>query len=446
MLAKIGDPKRSRRGNNRAVGRSATVCVAVVAALSLAACGSSSSSKSASTPTTSVPASTGATSVSASAPGTSVSASAAAPSASAAVATVSASATSASVSAPATTASAATPGANVAAAKTAIAAYIGHPSAFPITEPLPSKLPAGKKFVYLQCSTPICGLVGQLLQGAVQAIGGKMTIVNAGSSAQTAQVAASSALALKPDAVLLGAIDPALFGGGLKALAKAGVKLVSLQVDKDVTPFGITFNYLGTNLSQRNGQLLADWVIANKGPNANAVLYTLPALDISAPVQASFEAEMKKNCSSCSVRVVPIDVGTIGTTAPSTIVTDLQAHKKTNAAVFVSLSAATGLPAALKAAGLTVTTVGFGPTAGNLQDIKDGAVTAALDIDFPVSTFAAVDAAARLLEGAQPTASEQAGDVPEQFLEQKDITFDPTKGWSAFPDFAQRFGQLWHLA
>jgi len=51
-----------------------------------------------------------------------------------------------------------------------------------------------------------------------------------------------------------------------------------------------------------------------------------------------------------------------------------------------------------------------------------------------------------LLEGGQPTASEQAGDVPEQFLGQQDITFDPTLGWSAFPDFAQRFAQLWHVS
>ena len=65
---------------------------------------------------------------------------------------------------------------------------------------------------YPQCGTPICALVGNLLKGAVTATGGTMTVVNAGSTAQTAQAAASTVLALKPDAVLLGAIDPALFG------------------------------------------------------------------------------------------------------------------------------------------------------------------------------------------------------------------------------------------
>jgi ribose transport system substrate-binding protein len=336
--------------------------------------------------------------------------------------------------------------ANVEGAKTAILPYTSKPTGFPVDYPLNHRLPAGKKFVYLQCSTPICAEVGVFIKQAVKAVGGTYTAVNAGSTAQTAQAAASSAQALKPDAVLLGAIDPALFGGGLKKLSAAGAKLVSLQIDKDVKPYGITFNYLGTDLSQRNGKILADWVIAKKGAGAKTVLYTEPALDISAPVQKAFQDEMKANCPSCKVRVVPIDVSTIGTTAPRTIVTDLQAHQDTKTAVFVSLSAAGGLPAAMKAAGLSVTTVGFGPTAANLQDIKDGKLTAALNIDFPVSTWTAVDAAARLIEDQPPTAGEQTGDVPEQFLEQKDITFDPTRGWSAFPDFPQRFAKLWKVS
>jgi ribose transport system substrate-binding protein len=335
--------------------------------------------------------------------------------------------------------------ANVKAAEAAVRPYSVAPKAFPVTQPLPTKLPAGKKFVYLQCGTPICAEVGELLKPAVQALGSKFIVVNVGNTAQTAQAAVSSVAAMKPDAVLLGAIDPSLFGSGLKTLAAGGAKLVSLQLDENVKQFGITFNYLGVNLSQRNGMLLADWVIAHKGPKANVVLYTLPALNISAPVQASFLATMTENCTSCKVRVVPIDATTIGTTAPSTVVTDLQSHPSTNTAVFVSLSAAEGLPAAMKSAGVKVTTLGFGPTAGNLQDIKDGALTATLDIDFPVSTWTAVDAAARLLEGSHPTANEQNGIVPEEFLEQKQITFNPAEGWTAFPTFAQRFAQLWHL-
>ncbi len=337
-------------------------------------------------------------------------------------------------------------GANVATAKAAIAPFIGQASNFPVTEPLSKALPPGKKFAYMQCSTPVCGQVAKSFQQAVEVLGGELTIVNAGGTAQTAQAAASSVLALKPDVVILSGADPTLYGGSLKALSDAGTKVVSIQVNKDVKPFGIAFNYLGPELSQQNGTLLADWVIANQGSDADAVFYSLPALDLSVNVQKAFEAEMSKNCPSCKVRAVPIDVTTVGTTSSRTVVTDLQAHPSTNVAVFVSFQVAAGLPSAMKAAGLTVKTVGFAPTTGNLQDIKDGGLTAGLAIDFPVSVWTAVDAAARLVLGDQPTQGETTGKVPEQFLEQKDITFDPTKGWSGYPDYSQRFAKLWHPA
>jgi hypothetical protein len=32
---------------------------------------------------------------------------------------------------------------------------------------------------------------------------------------------------------------------------------------------------------------------------------------------------------------------------------------------------------------------------------------------------------------------------PIQILTKSDITFDPTQGWKAYPDFAQRFAKQW---
>jgi len=331
----------------------------------------------------------------------------------------------------------------VSAAQAAVAAFTGKPSAFPVNEPLSKALPAGTKFAFLQCSTPFCALAGRSLQAAATAIGGTFTAVNAGSTAATSQAAASSVLALKP-AVVFVTVDPSLYGNGLKKLSDAGTKIVSISIVKDVKPYGVTFNYIGADEIKRDGRLLADWVIAHEGTKANAVFYALPTFDFSSPLQQAFEGEMTKNCPSCKVRAVPIDTATIGTTSASTVVTDLQAHPDTNVAVFSSFQIAAGLPAAMRAVGLSVATVGRGTTPGNLQDIKSGGLTAGLAIDVPVSTWVAVDSAARLLEGGQPTATEQAGDLDVQFLEQKDITFNPTNGWFGYPDYMQRFKTLWH--
>ena len=32
---------------------------------------------------------------------------------------------------------------------------------------------------------------------------------------------------------------------------------------------------------------------------------------------------------------------------------------------------------------------------------------------------------------------------PLRVLEQADMTFDPSHGWSGYPDFAKRFATLW---
>jgi ribose transport system substrate-binding protein len=409
MLAKIGDlwgGSGARRGsqpghqgaggrsNRRVSSRMTVACVSAVAALSVAACSSSGSG---------------------------------------------------SNSSPDADSSGSAQGANVAAATAALAPYTGRPSAFPATEPLPYKLPAGKKFVFLQCGTPNCALAGKSLKTAVAAIDGKYITVNAGTTASSSQAAASSALALKPDVVVM-TVDPSLFGDGLKKLSAAGAKVISISIAKDVTPFGITFNYIGVNELKTDGKLLADWVTAHNGAKANTVFYGLPAFDASRPTQQAFVDEMKKNCPSCTVRTVPIDASTIGTRAPSTIVADLQAHPATNVAVFVTFQIAQGLPAAMRAAGLKgITTVGRNLSPSNLQDVKTGGLTAGLAIDQSVGTWAVVDAAARLLEGSQPTASEKAGEV-EQFLGQQDITFDTTNGWVGYPDLAQRFATLWHTS
>jgi ribose transport system substrate-binding protein len=337
-------------------------------------------------------------------------------------------------------------GANVAAAQAALVPYTGHPSAFPVTTPLPEKLPAGKKFIFLQCGTPFCALAGLSIKEAVVAIGGTFTTIDAGTTASSAQAAASSALALKPNVVFM-TVDPALFGNGLKQLSAAGIKVISISIAKDATPYGVTFNYIGSTEIDNDGKLLADWVIAHEGAKANAVFYGLPTFDFSNPLQQAFVNEMKADCPSCTVRTVPIDAATIGTTAPNTVVADLQAHPATNVAVFVSLQIAQGLPAAMRAAGLSgILTVGRAPTPGNLQDIKTGGLTAGLAIDAPVSTWTAVDASARLIEGSQPTASEQAGDLDEEFLGQSDITFNTTDGWIGYPNFTQRYATLWHTS
>lgn len=341
----------------------------------------------------------------------------------------------------AATAPGSTASADVAAAKSAIAPYEGHPSVFPATETLAHRPPPGSKFVYLQCSTPVCAQIGQLLVAPTKALGVGLAVINAGSTATSTQAAAATALADKPAAVLIAAIDPQLFGGDLHQLTAAGVAVVGVGIIGGA-PYGVQVTVGGSASTNLAGKLMADWVVANKGAQADVVFFGTPQLSFSGPMQAGFAATLKQRCPTCQADSQQISVTTFASTAPSQVVSYLQAHPKVNTVVFATMEAATGLAAALKDANLHVTTLGFAPTPSNLQDIATGGLTAGLGLDVPVQEWMQVNAAARL--AAHQTTAQSNLDVDLGFLTKADVTPIDTKlGWTGYPDVSQRFAKLW---
>lgn len=335
-------------------------------------------------------------------------------------------------------------GANVAAARAAIAPYTGHPTPLPVDARLPKKLAAGTKLGYLQCVTPVCGIFATLIGAAVHEIGGQLTVVKAGASSQQLQSAFSSILAQRPSAILLAGIEPDSVNAQIQRAVSAGIPMISVGI-VNTAQHHISAASFGTAQASLAGRLMADWVVANKGAHANVAFYTTPELTFTSYLASAFTAELKRVCTSCTVRTVDVSATTFGSTAPQTVVSDLQSHPDTSVAVFAVYEAAEGLPAAMRSAGLKATTIGFAPTPQNLQDMKTGGLTAGLAFSLPVTAFMLVDEAARLIEHAPLTAGERAQAVTLQFLTAPDLNFDVSHGWAGYPDFAQRFAKLWNV-
>jgi ribose transport system substrate-binding protein len=334
--------------------------------------------------------------------------------------------------------------ANSAGATSVLAPYAGHPSAFPVDEPLKKRPAAGTTFAYLQCSTPFCALNGQILQGATKALGVKLSIVKAGASAQDLQAAMSSIITEKPAAVLVPAVEADSIAAQLRQLHASGIPVVGQGIING-KKYDIPVDFNDTSTVLEVGRILAAWAIQQEGAKANVVFYTTPELSFSGVEEQGFDAEVKQLCSSCTVRNVNLPVATIGSTAPSQVVSELQANPNTNVVVFATEEAATGLPAALRAAGLAgkVKVAGWGPTPGNLQDIKSGGLAGGLGVDTPAMDWAMVDAAARLVTGGQPTSGERQGFPPMQMVGAQDLHGNLSNGFVAYPDFAQRFAKIW---
>ena len=114
--------------------------------------------------------------------------------------------------------------------------------------------------------------------------------------------------------------------------------------------------------------------------------------------------------------------------------------------VFGSEEASTGLPAALKVAGISVDINGFAPGPGTLAEIQNGGVTAGLAGDNLVSSWEVIDEAARLVTGQALTGAEANDQLVLQMVTGSDLAGDQSKGFTAYPDTPQRFTTLWSAA
>lgn len=336
-------------------------------------------------------------------------------------------------------------GVDLAAAETLLGPVTGEPSAFPVDMPLSKRMPSDTKIEFLQCGAPFCGLIAQALAGATKLMGVQFKAVTAGVSATDLQSAMQTIIADKPNGVILAGVEPTGITQQITELENSGVAIASTALS-GASKYGIKGDAEGDTWLKYAGQLLAAAVVQDKGAGTNAVFYNTSELSFSPVVLAAYQTKLKELCPACKTRTTTLPLASFGTNAPSTVTSDLQRNPDTNVAVFPSLEAAQGLPAALSTAGVKVDVIGAAPTPQNLQDMKAGSIKTAVTPDTAVDVFMTLDMVARLIIKDPLTAGEMTGIPPVQVLAQKDVTFDPSKGFVAYPDFVSRFSKIWQVA
>ncbi|HVO55733.1 MAG TPA: substrate-binding domain-containing protein [Solirubrobacterales bacterium] len=248
----------------------------------------------------------------------------------------------------------------LAEAEAAIKPYIGQANPpFPVDVPLKEAPSSSTKFSQLQFGTPFGAIIAELMDLAAQTSGVQINTAKAGSTASSIQSAADTMISQAPDAVLLPAAEPHVFATQLEEMVAKGIKIYSAGImePEEYDFSGAFFDHRQAELA---GALMADWVFVKKGDSVNVVFYETPELAFSGVIKEGFEAEIGKICPECGFRTAVVKAEEIGSEAPNTVVSDLQANPDTEEAVFASEEAATGLPAALKAAQIEVGVTGYG--------------------------------------------------------------------------------------
>lgn len=333
-------------------------------------------------------------------------------------------------------------GANVAAAQQLIAPYVGQPGPFPNLPPLSSRPAAGGTFSYLQCTAASCAIFASVLKSATAALGVKLkVVVAAGASASDVRNAMATIVSQKPAAVILSAIDPTPIVGQIKTLVADKVPVVGIGI-ANPDSYGISTSVNSNTALTAYGKILAAQAVLLHGNSTNVAFYNTPELSFAPIVSGAFKSELATLCPNCTSREVTLTISNPAG-APATVVADLQAHPSTNVGVFDLMQLASGLPAALKTAGLSTNMIGMAPSNAQLASIKTGDLTLALTTAQTTIVWMAVDAAARLMTG-QSVPPADTGVPPIQLLRQQDITFDTSKPFAPYDD-AAKFATIWKV-
>jgi len=247
-----------------------------------------------------------------------------------------------------------------------------------VTKPIPK----GLTIDFIPCGSPECLLEGSIVKQAAASVGWNTVVLSNDGTPQGDKAAFTQAVRNKAAAILYTAIPASTFASLLPSLKANGTFISACCVTDPVGPStGIGYLIDGPAEVGPVGGTQAAWVATNSKDTADSVFVNIPDLAILATQATYFKNSMATYCPTCKVDELDVALANLST-APSTIVSYLRAHPSVDYVVASTDAITLGLPAAIKAAGLSkVTIVGQGATPTNIQYLHSGEEGA--DVAFP---------------------------------------------------------------
>ena len=225
--------------------------------------------------------------------------------------------------------------------------------------------------MFVSCGVEACAVQGPIIQEAASVLGWTVEQVATDGTPEKVQGAIDAAIRDGADAVIINAADRDALPKQIAEAQKAGRRVRDVLLDRRGRRRAALQH--GDRQAERAiGDYLAAEVVADSNGKANALYVNISAFEILKAVGATFESKIKEYCPDCGVESIDIPPTALGKDAPDRIVSFLRSHPDFNyIALSVSDALGTGLPAALKAAGLgdKVKIVGQGGGSQTYQDL-----------------------------------------------------------------------------
>jgi ABC-type sugar transport system substrate-binding protein len=313
------------------------------------------------------------------------------------------------------------------------------PTAITVTTPIGKPIPTGKKIVFISCGASQCQLQGKIVAEAASHLGWTSKTIATDGSPPQIQAAFTTALRTGADAVIINATTRDAIASQLAQAKAKGVAFLGC-CSTDTVGNGYLYN---TSTPQQNGTIgkyLAAAIVADSKGKANTLYVDIPAFTILGSLGQTLQQDYKTYCPTCSYAKIDVALPQLAS-APNTIVSYLRSHPDVN---YVALSVAdalgTGLPAALKAAGLTkVKIVGQGGDPTAFQGLTQGQVLALVPFDYYDVDYQMVDALARHFAGVPVLQTPP----PRWLLTKDNLPSDFTKLFPNVESYQSQFLKLW---
>lgn len=334
--------------------------------------------------------------------------------------------------------------AQVKAAQAVVAQYTATPTKITVTTPLKSK-PTPHTIVFLESNLPQGATAQDAVAEAAKAAGWTEKAVPFQSDNPATLVSGlKQALQYHPTAVSLSGTPESLWQSVLPLYRKAHAIIIPQTAGPSALSDVVPAN-LGSD-GAVEGKILANWVTADSGGRGKVLLADLPDFGLLKADADSFTATMKAGCSGCSITPLNFTVSDQeNNKIVPAIVSALQRNPSIKYVVATDGIFTSGLPAALKAAGISgVKITGAIPTAINEQDLLNGNVSSLTTFNFDYVAWQTVDVALRYAEGMKFPSDD--GGVPEQLITKNNFTGPPADSATAPSDFRQQFKKLWHVS
>ncbi|MGH3253979.1 MAG: sugar ABC transporter substrate-binding protein [Streptosporangiaceae bacterium] len=281
------------------------------------------------------------------------------------------------------------------------------PTKLEVTAPITKSIPSGKRLDFLTCSSPGCAVIASRFEAGAAILGWHVKVLTVAPTAPAIVNAYDTAIRDKPDGVAVAAVSAEVAKPELAKLQSMHIPVVTVQ-DPDIKFGPIIASLYTHDSSYRLGKVTADELTALGCGSGTTLYVNLSGYLVLQFRLTAYEKEMKRLSPKLKYKVLNMAATASDFTTP--IVSAVRADPKIDCIYASSDPIATGLPQALKAAGISKLPQIVTDYAGNttLQYIHDGLATATDIGDSGSYGFIYIDTFARYFTGESLTPDENA--------------------------------------